>query len=571
MRPSKRARLSTHSNETKYGRLKCSQRRSIELLVDQLADIGVPTCEGDFLSDLLKSISGALRNNGIDNGECAQNLQRLLLLLLGFFMPSAASTPAPESGGVDTVLEVLRCMHNLYQHSSCQAFINPTERVESYLMILQLIHGANEEHHNFTAHLGAIHDQCFKIVNLLLRRDFSISQLLFENRFEIERLLSTLLLGGSEKTRQATVVKLLDEVSSFGPTANCLATLALNILKKTPMQQVQASSSVHDQLFCWKCILVFEHITVPRGVRILESLKKLYLSPTKTPFEKDSIRLGTLQCLHLLKKQLETLSDGAIVVHALLKCAIHDEAGLDLAFSWLFTLLKGQGKDFQHPLDSMELKRLLEFLASNAFRRNGLANIPAAKALVLIVSFKSKSFNLISPKEQLSFISLISDLLTANISVCVTESAVEIVEFLLDSQATERFVSVFQPKLSFALAKAASDEFATNAARGGAVRVFWKMVINNDAHMNSLSRTPKVLETLVAVASEQEMSAERKLAYSTLMRLSENVCNRRLLAKQPGLLASLIRYARSISQEMTDNPAVRNDIKKRILSLATAL
>ena len=57
------------------------------------------------------------------------------------------------------------------------------------------------------------------------------------------------------------------------------------------------------------------------------------------------------------------------------------------------------------------------------------------------------------------------------------------------------------------------------------------------------------------------------------LRLSSNVCNRRILAKQPGLLPALIGYARSVPVEEHEDETLlsRENLKKQILVLATAL
>jgi hypothetical protein len=102
-----------------------------------------------------------------------------------------------------------------------------------------------------------------------------------------------------------------------------------------------------------------------------------------------------------------------------------------------------------------------------------------------------------------------------------------------------------------------------------------------------LARQEKVLEAVVAMASfpssdtnNHDTDRIKNIALLVLMRLSKDVCNRRILAKQVGVLACMIRYARSLSEQQTqqnhqpDNiePSVSLlDLKQNIMDLAIAL
>lgn len=78
-----------------------------------------------------------------------------------------------------------------------------------------------------------------------------------------------------------------------------------------------------------------------------------------------------------------------------------------------------------------------------------------------------------------------------------------------------------------------------------------------------LVRQPKVLELLVQLCNSEDHKTV-ELAASAVLNLSENVLNRRIIAKQVGLLASLIRYTRVAKSG-------RENLKQRILLLATLL
>ena len=82
----------------------------------------------------------------------------------------------------------------------------------------------------------------------------------------------------------------------------------------------------------------------------------------------------------------------------------------------------------------------------------------------------------------------------------------------------------------------------------------------------------KALESIVCVASDRGSTENgRDLAVSILMQMSRNQCNHRILAKQSGLLSSMISYTRGLPRSEEDNDQVRSDMKKQIMLLAEAL
>ena len=150
-------------------------------------------------------------------------------------------------------------------------------------------------------------------------------------------------------------------------------------------------------------------------------------------------------------------------------------------------------------------------------------------------------------------------------------------EILFTSSAELQMgISSLYQQLIIAVAEAASNEFATDRIRGGGVRIIWILATKNEGmKIEALTRIPKVLEVLVNVASSSGDNSltEKTKALEVLLRLSENICNQRILAKQPGLLSSLIRYTRSVPRESrnVEDVTMRNLMKQQILSLARAL
>lgn len=105
----------------------------------------------------------------------------------------------------------------------------------------------------------------------------------------------------------------------------------------------------------------------------------------------------------------------------------------------------------------------------------------------------------------------------------------------------------------------------------------WKVLIasKNGLTQATMTRQPAVLTALIQVASADALADEtRQAAVFILVRLADDVCNRRVLSCHAGLLPSLIRSAREYSQDSssgTNQLVEREAIKKTIMQLAVAL
>lgn len=104
-----------------------------------------------------------------------------------------------------------------------------------------------------------------------------------------------------------------------------------------------------------------------------------------------------------------------------------------------------------------------------------------------------------------------------------------------------------------------------------------------------LARQPKVLDALVTVVAgpcspynQHGPPIVKQMALNILMRLSQDVCNRRILAKHVGVLACMIRYARTLSNEQLPIQYIQqaaapsaniklSDLKVQIMELAVAI
>jgi hypothetical protein len=102
------------------------------------------------------------------------------------------------------------------------------------------------------------------------------------------------------------------------------------------------------------------------------------------------------------------------------------------------------------------------------------------------------------------------------------------------------------------------------------IQAFHELANEPDSILRSmLARQPRLLAALLEVCSGATVYREyESVALSTLLLLSEDVCNRRVLARHVGLLPCLIRVARDWSGSRGVN---REIVKSCILKLAVAL
>jgi hypothetical protein len=217
-----------------------------------------------------------------------------------------------------------------------------------------------------------------------------------------------------------------------------------------------------------------------------------------------------------------------------------------------------------------QLQDLFDVLTSTALKHcESYIAQEAGIVLILILSHMVKNWRHLSKPRLHNSVARVSVLLTAEKTVA--ERAADVTCNWFENEMLRMQIIDLHPEIISALAKLASHEFTSWATRRQIVGIFWTMVEKDATHTNFLSSEPKVLESLVSSASSQirgDGGSSRKLALCTLLKLSNNACNRRILAKQPGLLSSMIRYTRALSDA---NQEFRDVLKKQILLIASAL
>lgn len=176
------------------------------------------------------------------------------------------------------------------------------------------------------------------------------------------------------------------------------------------------------------------------------------------------------------------------------------------------------------------------------------------------------------------FIVTLLAVLKSSSSSATVEEALDLLFAALDDKILQRRIACGESRdLAHALASVVSDDSLSGMRKGGLTKAL-SILIQERRCARFISREPKILEFLIYIAGGRngtQQEQDRGTAVRSLLRLATNPCDRRMLAKMPGLLSSIIRYVRSTSTviEGSDDGTgySRDEMKKQIFLLAEAL
>mmetsp|Transcript_52861 Transcript_52861/g.57370 ORF Transcript_52861/g.57370 Transcript_52861/m.57370 type:complete len:607 (+) Transcript_52861:58-1878(+) len=149
--------------------------------------------------------------------------------------------------------------------------------------------------------------------------------------------------------------------------------------------------------------------------------------------------------------------------------------------------------------------------------------------------------------------------------------------FSANSKILNRVASTStSPDLICALALIAPRNIIDEEGRIKLAHTF-SLLIHEMKNIHFLARQAPILAFLVLLAKGSYCETEsrgQEISVFILNKLARNSCNRRMLAKEPGLISSLIRYARTTTENVdvpTERNISRNEMKELIFLLARAL
>jgi hypothetical protein len=586
--PSKRPRLDSYDDEENSEEL-CA----LKPFVEQLTLAFSPSSKNGKFANLLRKITSSLLDRPETKNSDPSSLKRvnrIVILYLGFLMPPSSDDTAINGDRLELCSLAVDCLLGLCMLGTQNLTLSPGEMKEELSLILETINVLSDQivlaaSNADSSQILRTRTNCWQLIESMLLQNPALIEVLNENRPELEKLFFTLLkslgeVDSLEQTQRKRVIVFLQLMKrqSFGHAARKLASIAMRALCNKPMdgETNPPTFTNEDQFFYWNCL---SHCASGTGspldgaVCTAEVIDTL-LGMVKAEKQSCQIRRLAMECLSLFARHLPPTHHckeiaGALVQAIILRKNSTETKELYFALSALRCLVDRQAvSDMLLQMD--QLQDLFDVLASTALKHcESYIAQEAGIVLVLILSQMVNNWHHLSKPQLHNSVALVSVLLTAEKTVA--ERAVDVICNWFENEMLRMQIIDLHPEIISALAKLASHEFTSWATRRQIVGIFWTMVEKDATQTNFLSSEPKVLESLVSSASSQirgDGGSSRKLALCTLLKLSNNACNRRILAKQPGLLSSMIRCTRALSDE---NQEFRDVLKKQILLLASAL
>lgn len=211
---------------------------------------------------------------------------------------------------------------------------------------------------------------------------------------------------------------------------------------------------------------------------------------------------------------------------------------------------------------------------------------------LLLVLLSSNAQQTLAEKQKRQVLTTLSRVLVLSQTGDITSRAIQLVcAWIVDNEDQRREILDLHPDLLVSLAQLVTTYRVTAEDQSKIANAFWT-ILKKEPQNSFLARQSKVLECVVAMASQRSPVAEsssssmevtRGVAVGIILTLSENPCNRRILAKHPGLLSSMIHFVRQLpNHDDSSSPPTnhhpracavqqRDNVKKQILLLAKAL
>jgi hypothetical protein len=592
IRPSKKPRLAPLGPP--HEDLKIDKACCLGPLIQQFTFSNNLLSKNDSFENFLRKSTSllALRTSKHINigNDSLKMLHRILVLRLGFLIGPHSCNTEIDNEKLEILSLVMVCLQSILERG-VDMILDPEESKETFSISLQTLCVLNNqpvsERDTAELRLHKLKADCCRLLQLLLHMYSTLREWLNRDRPQLEKLLFVLLSsvggmnsrGNAEQNHVDQFLRIFMS-SSFGSLPRKLARIAMKVRFNGGEGEKDSSlfsSITEDQIFYWKCLSQAYGQKHSPSCDFVKTLVETIQTPTHScDTKKRSIQ--ALECFNLIAMKLsdqDCLRTTKAIVGFILYHDSDRTTELNLALLCL-ELLMGRENGVELVLRLERSQELFEFLTNTAFdmRESDLAKL-AGGILILMISSIAKNQR---PPENLELrqcLAVISGLFSSETQTVVERSVQLVSEWSHDEKMRRRAIDLY-PDLIPSLAKVASDDFAPKRIRRLAVMVFWNMVKDDTTRTNFLARQPNVLESLVSLASIRGSAEGRtscRLAVATLLKLSKNACNRRILAKQPGLLSSMIRYTRTHlnDEEWNGNLSVRSDMKKQLILLASAL
>ena len=492
----------------------------------------------------------------------------LLMLLLGC---SLTSTSFCEKRLPFQAL-VCQCLEEFHQIPKCQAILNSEELVEVYSVFVRATIILNKSEEKKVEDHPVLADPLtatclFVLQHVSLRITTNLPK-------EASRQLVLFLVRGcSDESHQS--LQLLQALKKHPcPHTSVCARTALHTVKGGFEHSTGCESELSHLIFSWSCLAqdIKGTTKLLQSKNVLGRLVDLALQDGLDP----SLAIQAADCLsHVARNSPSDTQLLSILVQVLVGgvwsvrtrvlpglCHIHARDGLIQTFSWNDT------KRLQRTISSLVQVLLAKRENTATFQVHDVQGVISILLDCMRLDTQRETLVPCIPPSEWASICIV--LLKSETELVIRHVAGKLCEILQEDGAR---VMEQTPELLSGLAEVLASPFSTAATKESIICSFYDLTVAHGEAPIVLARQPKVLASITFVAADESDTTAKRTALSTLIILSKNVRNRRILARQVGVLACLIRHAREY-EPLGSNRDVfieRATLKEHIVQLAEAL
>ncbi len=598
-RPTKRQRrdhgVEISTNPTVPGVIECRGSTSLLQQVERLVQTNA-ICSDNLIEILgqIRANTNFIESNSLQESLALRKLHGTLILHIGFLLGSLKEASESNEKSEEVLSALILCLWDLHtsKKETLQEFITGEELSELFVLVPDVICSifpdmSGKRNISETTVRQEIKKGCHDILLSWLSVPILLEHVISKGTIpELENFILALLKSNNPNAMPNTNEKA--KVNEILEQLRALCDNHSEFRKLLDVAQLvcagsHASSSLDGlsprlTIFYWRCVsCVLVDIGVIDADRATDSLmpygisndfllSRLAMSCMSEFIPSSSQdrhrRLLTFASKALLDRDVDSKETN---LSSMLQCLC---LCMKLSSSIDFFL---QQKSWENVFDS------LVFLAedeedSNVAEKASMVIIPILKRLVISDEHRSSL-----PFDQ--SLEILIFLLSLH-HTSIVGSTIELLFVALQNSKTRRIMesSTLLPDLVNALGDLSSKNFFVDENLKAQLAQAFSILIEKIRNVNFLAKKASNLTFLVRLANgsyfETDQSRVQEISICTIMKLAKNPCNQRILAKEPGLLSTLIRYTRMTPENtavLSESRISRKEMKDRILLVANAL
>jgi hypothetical protein len=500
-----------------------------------------------------------------------------LILLLGYNMSVQCATAGSSQANLVLTTLLCRCLHAFHLPAGSYRILSVEDYSETFWFLTQvtLRLGRLDESEAPLGHCLSILERLSPKITSRFPRDQCRYLFLF---------LVRICRGKSANHLRPQSLRLLRalEQHNCSHTARYART-ALDAAESRPEPSISGEYGLSHTLFRWICVAQSRSgaTKLAQTTGVMDQLRTIaleYGSDLSLAVQAadclSSIAENNPSCTSLIRVLLDVLVEAPMVVRERILpglCSAHGRDGLTKFISWD---------------DAERLKRTISSLVEVILVKRKAIDC-VEKDIQGMVSILLDCMTFDDTKRDSHTTGCVSHRDWASICIVLLESEKDPIVQLVVNRLCERLLGdrdqlVRQsPQILTGLAEVLQNSFTAHTTKLTVMNCFYELTQSPGEASILLARQPKVLEAITLTASvDSDLIADsatptptKRLALGTLLSLSKNVRNRRLLARQVGVITCLIRYTRDYDPYDSDGILTigRDTLKEHIVKLAEAL